>query len=93
LQANFTHLLTTKSASFTNLFWDFGKSFRHWDSNQIPVNLFLNKQKIRWDSLGFDIPKLGIRPITTLPVFMMFSTKNDLGSPHNGGDINNAFGA
>jgi hypothetical protein len=39
-----------KSESFTNLFLDFGKSFRDSDWNQIRANLFLNKQKIRWDS-------------------------------------------
>jgi hypothetical protein len=39
-----------KSESFTNLFLDFGKYFRDSDSNQICANLFLNKQKICWDS-------------------------------------------
>jgi hypothetical protein len=39
-----------KSESLTNLFLDFGESFRNSDSNQIRANLFLNDQKIRRDS-------------------------------------------
>jgi hypothetical protein len=51
LPEQISHIYKVKiSESLTNLFLDFGESFRDSNSNQIRVKLFLNEQKIRRDS-------------------------------------------